>query len=128
MSGSAMPDFRRFVARRLPRLDLPAPRAAEVREELAEQLEACYADALARGLDPAAARAQAERQVPDWAAFAVAVEAAEGPAPASGDSASAVGSIRQDVKHGLRVLRRRPAFSPQRPVMRPRLSSLYRRG
>jgi hypothetical protein len=59
-------DWRLYVRTHLPPLDIPAEREAEIREELAQQLEAVYAAARASGssVDEAIARATAE--IEDW--------------------------------------------------------------
>jgi hypothetical protein len=68
-------DWREHVRRRLPPLDISPAREIESVDELALQLEAAYDAALASGLDETAARQSAEREVPDWAAFARSVSA-----------------------------------------------------
>jgi hypothetical protein len=70
-------DWREHVRRRLPPLDISPAREIEIVDELALQLEAAYDAALASGLDETAARQSAEREFPDWAAFARSVSAVE---------------------------------------------------
>jgi putative ABC transport system permease protein len=74
-----MPDWKSYVREHLPALGLSGPREREVVEELAQQLEQAYAEALAEnlGLQQAAERAMA--QFADWPALAVEIRRAEFP-------------------------------------------------
>jgi len=65
-----MPDWKQYVRNRLGPLGLSPEREYEVVEELAQQLEQEYADAIARGVAAAAARLRAEGQITDWPALA----------------------------------------------------------
>ncbi len=68
-----MTDWRAYVRRRLPDLEIGPEREIEIVEELALQLEAAYDAALAAGADPTAARQAAAAEIPDWRAFASSV-------------------------------------------------------
>ncbi|MEE9235981.1 MAG: ABC transporter permease [Candidatus Acidoferrales bacterium] len=61
-----MPDWKQYVRKHLPPLQLPPEREAEIVAELAQHLEAAYEEALARGALEAEARAAAQRQFTDW--------------------------------------------------------------
>ncbi|HUJ40347.1 MAG TPA: ABC transporter permease, partial [Candidatus Acidoferrales bacterium] len=65
-----MPDWKQILRERLGPLGLPAEREYEVVEELAQQFEQAYADAVARGAPAAEARRMAEAQITDWPALA----------------------------------------------------------
>jgi predicted permease len=67
---SAAPDWKRIVRQRLRLPQLTAAREAEIVEELAQQLDEAYREALGRGVGAAEARAAATRHVPDWSALA----------------------------------------------------------
>jgi len=118
-----MPDWRAYVKSKLPPLGLGPGREAEIVDELTQELEQCYAGALARGASEEEAVRAATQEVPDWAALAREIRTAEGPsAPAPeplgaevsrGRSrlATALGrDLVQDVRYGLRALAQVPQF------------------
>lgn len=72
-----MTDWRGYVRRRLPSLDIPPERELEIVDELALQLEAAYSAAIAGGAPPHEALRRAEAEVPDWNAFAASIAAIE---------------------------------------------------
>ena len=74
-----MHSWKEYVREHLGPLDAPPEREAEVVEELAQQLEQAYSDALARGASEAQAMAITERQIPDWSALAREISAAGKP-------------------------------------------------
>jgi putative ABC transport system permease protein len=74
-----MRDWKQYVREHLPPLGLSGAREAEIVEEIAQQLEDAYSDALARGAGPADAGAQAAAQIPDWSALAAEIKLSEQP-------------------------------------------------
>ncbi len=74
-----MPDWKSYVRERLPALGLSGPREREVVEELAQQLEQAYAEALAENLGPHQAAERAIAQFADWPALAAEIRRAELP-------------------------------------------------
>ena len=78
-----MPDWRAHVKSKLPPLGLGPGREAEIVDELTQELEQCYASALAEGAGEDDAARTAMEEIPDWAALAREIRAAEAPsAPA----------------------------------------------
>jgi putative ABC transport system permease protein len=129
-----MPDWKQYVRAHLPPLGLGGAREQEIIEELAEQLEECYADATAHGAGDAEAATRATAQINDWQALAREFREAEQPIaerlgakldhysfPANFEPASQSSVVRkgalfmnhlwQDVRYGWRMLARKPAFT-----------------
>lgn len=102
-----MPDWRRYVREHLPALHLTPEREAEIAEELADQLETAYQEGRAEGLNEREAELRALQQFPDWKAQARDLREATG-APMRPPWWSGLGA---DLKFGLRLLRRQPAFT-----------------
>ncbi|MBX9603270.1 MAG: ABC transporter permease [Bryobacteraceae bacterium] len=119
MPDQPAPNWNRFVRERLPALPVAPAREAEIIEELAGQLEEAYQEALARGLNDAAARDTAERQFsPDEALKLSREIAAASPArrpPAipgfAGGGARPFSGIAADVRFALRQLLLNPYFA-----------------
>jgi putative ABC transport system permease protein len=131
--SSAVPDrdtslsrWRDYVAARLPPLGVAAERELEIVEELAQQLEAAHAAALARGADEAAATAIAAAEVPDWRALATELARIErrsprarsgrpsNPSHSPGADPSRGGLMSgwsRDLRYALRSLQRAPGFA-----------------
>ena len=65
-----MPDWLKYVREHLSLRDCPPEREAEIMEELAEQLEDAYQEALRSGLSHEDAIIVAGQQISDWAALA----------------------------------------------------------
>ncbi len=60
-------------------MGVSGPREQEIVEEIAQQFEQVYADALARGASEAGAQQAAAATVPDWAGLAREIRLAERP-------------------------------------------------
>src|SRR5215470_4209369 len=65
-----MPDWRRYVRERLSLPRLRPEREAEIREDLAQQLDDAYRAALGRGAPADEAEAAAGREIQDWEGLA----------------------------------------------------------
>jgi putative ABC transport system permease protein len=107
-----MPDWRAYVKSKLPPLGLRGGREAEIVDELTQELEQCYATALARGASEEEAVRAAIEEVPDWTALGGEIAAAEAPVAAAPERpARLLPDLRQDVRYGVRSLRKAPAFT-----------------
>jgi predicted permease len=102
-----MRDWRAYVREHLPALNLAPEREMEIIEELAEQLDAAYREALESGRTEAEAVAAAEAQIPDWKRVGRELCDATG-AP---DKAPWWTGLTSDVRFGLRLLARQPMFT-----------------
>jgi len=122
-----MPDWKQFVREHLADLRLAAEREQEIMEELAQQLEESYNEAMARGAAESEAELYAMAQFADWGSLAQEIRRAERPAAARlpGSIPKAVSEERlrkrrggnmladlvQDVRFGFRMLRANPGFT-----------------
>lgn len=104
-----MPDWKVYVRKQLPALQVKPAREAEIIEELAIQLEQAYQEALRNGRDETEARRLAENQMPDWRSLALDIEIAQPPRHRSG--ARIWQDIPADLRHAFRVLRKSPVFT-----------------
>ena len=66
----AMRDWKKYVREHLPPLGLSGAREQEIVEEIAQQLDDAYSEAISRGLTQEQADAHALSQIPDWNALA----------------------------------------------------------
>src|SRR5579859_7626506 len=74
-----MRDWKRYVREHLPALNVEAAREREIVEELAQQLEQEFAQALARGVSADEAELRAKSQISDWEALGRDIVKAERP-------------------------------------------------
>ncbi|MGH9704683.1 MAG: ABC transporter permease, partial [Candidatus Acidiferrales bacterium] len=74
-----MPEWKKYVREHLPPLGLSGEREAEIREELAQQLEDAYSEAVTGGASEESAAQHAANQIPDWAALAREIREADQP-------------------------------------------------
>jgi len=120
-----MPDWRALVRDRLSLPSVRPEREAEIVEDLAQQLEEAYREALLQGESEESARESVMRHLPDRDAVRQLLEAerdvvpplerwqegAEAAALGRGTLRAALGGLRGDVLYGLRMLRRTPGFT-----------------
>jgi putative ABC transport system permease protein len=112
-----MPDWKEEVRSRLSRSGLAPAREAEIVEELSQHLEDRYEQSLASGATEDEARASALLELTEGDLLARelrGVERRERPAPAQPGSPSRAGlfgATWQDLRFGLRTLRKHPGFT-----------------
>src|SRR5213595_2054537 len=115
--GSNMPDFRSEIRGRLMDLGLSPAREAEIADELVQHLEDEYEQALSRGLseDEAQRVVLADLNVPDSLGRElkrVERRVPQNPVPMGTPRRSnMIGDLGQDVRYGLRMLAKNPAFT-----------------
>lgn len=116
-----MPDWVRYVREKLPLKKLSSGRGPDVVQELAEQLEEFYEEALSRGCSPRKAREHAARQIQDWERLASDLASAERPERwfmrrldgerRSGRLTRLGDSLLRDASYACKSLRRNPLFA-----------------
>src|SRR4029077_14279293 len=114
---SSMPDWKAEVKARLARLSLSPARELEIIEELSQHLEDEYEQALSRSVseDEAERAVLADLKVPDL--LGRELKRVERPVPQNpvpmGTQARSnmIGDLGQDVRYGLRMLAKNPAFT-----------------
>jgi putative ABC transport system permease protein len=109
-----MPDWTRYVRRRLNGLTTSPERSVEIAAELAQQLEGAYQDALSEGLSESDAAARAKAQFPDWEVLVAEINGSEAPAvrtlePERGENI--LSGAMHDLRYALRLLRKNPGFA-----------------
>jgi putative ABC transport system permease protein len=112
-----MPDWTEEITRRLRSLNLTPTREAEIVEEVAQHLEDRYRDLVSGGSKEDDARRLALNDLSDDYLLAKRLRAVEQEAPqeptvpGGGGGHNFLGSIWQDLRYGLRQLRRNPGFT-----------------
>jgi MacB-like periplasmic core domain len=119
-----MPDWTKYIRQNLHLHGLRPDREAEIIEDLAQQLEDAYREALAGGMAEAEAAAFARQHVPDWDSLNRELRPPRAVAPAlehlqeSADAASRsrrwwapLGGLLRDLLFGLRMMRKNPGFT-----------------
>ena len=112
-----MPDWKEEITRRLRSLNLSPTREAEIVEEVAQHLEDRYRELVSGGSKEDEARRLALNELSDEYLLAKGLRAVEQEAPqepavpGGGGGNNFLGSIWQDLRYGLRQLRRNPGFT-----------------
>jgi putative ABC transport system permease protein len=101
-----MPDWKAYVREHLPALVLRPEREREIVEELAQQLEQKYAEALAGGASESEAVTAAAGQIPNWNALAREIETSDSKRKRLGAA-----GLSGDVRHAFRVMQKSPPFT-----------------
>jgi MacB-like periplasmic core domain len=112
-----VPDWRPEIRRRLARLPLAPTREAEIVEELAQHLDDCYAESLARGATPAEAHRAALAELSGCELLARELRRVEqqvAPEPLVLGHNTRIGLLAdlwQDLRFGARMLMKQPGFT-----------------
>jgi putative ABC transport system permease protein len=108
-------NWREYVRKHLPPLNVSAEREIEIVDELAVQLETTFDRAKARGATEEEAMRRAQAEVPDWDSLARTLGRIERPftqplAAGAGSGGFMTGLI-QDLRYAVRALKRAPGFA-----------------
>jgi predicted permease len=112
-----MPEWKEEVSRRLASLKLAPAREAEIVEEVAQHLEDRYQELVASGTTEDEARRVALEELSDEDLLSRSLRRVEQEVnqepivPGGGGRNNILASIWQDVRHGLRMLRKNPGFT-----------------
>src|SRR6185503_6512026 len=122
-----MPDWKKYVNEHLAPLRLGPARELEMADEMAQHLEAVYEDALDAGLTEQQAYRRAADHIKDWRLLECELIRAKRPITHTwvkrslaaeariesryGTGGMVMGSIRQDLRYGIRMLLRSRAFT-----------------
>jgi len=106
-----MHDFQARIHEHLPALGLRPEREIEIVEELAQQMESAYQDALASGSTTEQAEQRAMAQVGNWDELARSLRAAEQAPPAAPGGGQLGLGFDGDLRYALRMFARNPGFA-----------------
>jgi hypothetical protein len=120
------PDWPAYVRARLDLTGLSPERQVYIVRDVAGQLDECYRDMIARGVDPRAAEVGTQSQITDWPAFAASVTRAAGRTArrdplttdvrpphrtTAGRMEHAMTTITREIRLAIRSLAKRPGFT-----------------